>query len=344
MKRYILSVGIVVLALVLAQVALFEAQLGVPSESSRWIHEAMEKKLAYADSIHQPKIVIIAGSNALFSISAEQLEEQLGVPVVNLGVHAGLKLEYILHRSIEALAPGDIVLLPLEYAAYSYDGETGATLSDFLAARDPAYLRQDSWRYLNTAFSMSFLDLIERNSWRFKPQTRVVGFYDASHINRWGDKTNLARTEMTERDKEKLTSCRPVKFEFSPNGTATRLIERFVTECRSHGVRVIITFPTTIYFEQYNDPDFVGAANRLRDHFAAKEVTVMGNPQDYMWPVDEFFNTQFHANEVGRAKTTQKLANQLGSHLPARLRNSAMKCDSTEGTAAGRSTSADYRR
>ena len=62
--------------------------------------------------------MILSGSNTLFGVDAEKMENELNIPVLNGGTHAALH-EYILYWAEEnILKDGDIVILPLEYEQY----------------------------------------------------------------------------------------------------------------------------------------------------------------------------------------------------------------------------------
>lgn len=62
-----------------------------------------------------PRLVFIGGSNLIFGIDSKRIEDSLKIPVVNMGLHAGLGLGYMLNEAIDNLKPGDIVLLSTEY-------------------------------------------------------------------------------------------------------------------------------------------------------------------------------------------------------------------------------------
>jgi len=62
------------------------------------------------------KIVVIGGSNASFGIDTGLMERQLGVPVVNLALHGGLPMKYIIEQAKPFLNKGDILILSKEYS------------------------------------------------------------------------------------------------------------------------------------------------------------------------------------------------------------------------------------
>ena len=51
-------------------------------------------KVERLTSIDEPKIILVGHSNLSFGIKSEMLEEALGMPVVNLGLHGGLGNAY----------------------------------------------------------------------------------------------------------------------------------------------------------------------------------------------------------------------------------------------------------
>jgi len=299
-------------ALMGIHVLLFWSQLGIPTESSRWLNESQTLKEQCAQNISGRKILIVSGSNSLFSLSAKELEAELGMPVVNCGLHGGLKLEYTLDRSRKLIGKGDIVVLPLEYAHYGYSGETGSVLSDFLTSRDPAYLKQDVGKWFNTAYSFSILELGRRNLKRFFPDKENVGYYDASHLNSHGDKTNISKSLMTERDRELLESYRAfVDLKFIENGTAAQTIGEYIKHCDEAGAHALVTFPTTIGFDEYESKEFLDQIAEIRRFVEEAGGKVIGQPSDFCHSVEYFFNTNYHANEAGRKISTDRMRDLL---------------------------------
>ncbi|NEO78411.1 hypothetical protein [Moorena sp. SIO4G3] len=138
--RYFKSIfsGLLISCLIFLLAVLF--QIGAPTESSRWTDEIYTIKSNIANSIETPKLVIVAGSNALFGISCSQINKETFVSCLNGATYAGLGIDYILTRAHSWLKPGDLVLLPLEYEHYTDDGKPTAALIDYLLARDPKYL------------------------------------------------------------------------------------------------------------------------------------------------------------------------------------------------------------
>jgi hypothetical protein len=110
------------LALLLLTVALFAVLAGATyalrfnPEMHFW-HNAAEGKLGWADQMrakHGYAIGIIGGSTTTFGIDAEILEREHELPVVNLGLHAGMGPEVCSGFGFAALRPGDTLIVSLE--------------------------------------------------------------------------------------------------------------------------------------------------------------------------------------------------------------------------------------
>ena len=81
--------------------------------------------------------MVVSGSNALQGISCKQIQKELEVDCFNGATTYALGVEYYLYNDRKWIRPNDIVLLPLEYEAYVYDGEINNALVDYTMSRDP---------------------------------------------------------------------------------------------------------------------------------------------------------------------------------------------------------------
>lgn len=106
-----------VVALIYGSAILFCIDAPIPAEY--WVAEviSVKKELARQQQGKQ-KIIIAGGSSSLFGIHAEQAARQLNLPVINFGLHAGMKLERVLQEVVPFLEAGDVLILPLEPSYY----------------------------------------------------------------------------------------------------------------------------------------------------------------------------------------------------------------------------------
>src|SRR3954468_5585619 len=89
----------------LAAVAAFDLSLGVPTQTSRWAYEVMQRKRLLAERAKSPKLLLVGGSGALFGVSARELEQETGWPTINLGCHAALGVSFMLDDARQSTKP-----------------------------------------------------------------------------------------------------------------------------------------------------------------------------------------------------------------------------------------------
>ena len=84
-----------------------------------WIQDMYNlKDLYFRRSISGKKIIIISGSNSLFGVNSNIVSMKTKTQVLNLAVHAGLPLKFLVQKTLSYVSPGDLVVLPLEYVYY----------------------------------------------------------------------------------------------------------------------------------------------------------------------------------------------------------------------------------
>ncbi|GEM_PF-1809078 len=88
-----------------------------------------------------PKIIIIGGSNTVFNVDCREISRAIGLPVVNMGLHAGLGLHFMLNEVEPYLQAGDIVLIIPEYDQFFNGMFDGSRITLRLVTLNPSTLR-----------------------------------------------------------------------------------------------------------------------------------------------------------------------------------------------------------
>jgi len=110
------------LSLLLLLVALLAAIVGATyalrfdPELAFWT-ETSKRKLSWVEQMrakHGYVIGVVGGSSTAFAIDAQMLENDYGLPVANLGLHAGMGPEACVGLGFAALKKGDTMILSLE--------------------------------------------------------------------------------------------------------------------------------------------------------------------------------------------------------------------------------------
>lgn len=321
-------------------VGLFFYQLGAPVAAEYWVREVKIAKLFLATHTPGRRVVILGGSNALFGIDSSLIEREIGLPTVNLAIHAGLPLPYIFAYAKPILRPADVVVMPLELEyyvrAYRYDWFRSNVM-----AWDPAYistlplleqgrflLEVPAKRVVSGAIARVFEtrlrrthgrlvrdpDLIKREATRIWDTRSYVGkpiTYSLWGLDKHGDMQNNRGTRYTGPSASALSS----PFEYASE--LWEDIEGFAAYCRVHRIELFVTWPPIMKDSDLADRNPIvqwntqQIANRLR----SAKISLLGRPQDYYLDRSHFFDTKYHLNEEGRALRTRQLIVDLRNAL-----------------------------
>lgn len=94
----------------------------IPNPKSPYSYMAgLKAKVTRLKSTEEPKIVLVGGSNLAYGIDSAMIEKALGMPVVNMGITAGLGFKYHLESVRGRLRRGDIVIAAPEYHHFQRD-------------------------------------------------------------------------------------------------------------------------------------------------------------------------------------------------------------------------------
>ncbi len=85
-----------------------------PIAAEYWVREALIVKRDRIAAVPSPRLILLGGSSTLFAFDPVQMRDALGMPVFNFGIHASMRLEWILAEGSNAARAGDTILVVLE--------------------------------------------------------------------------------------------------------------------------------------------------------------------------------------------------------------------------------------
>jgi hypothetical protein len=283
---------------------------GAPQQSESYLC-AVYDKLELLESTKAPRILLVGGSNVAFGINSALIQEQTGLRPVNLGLHAGLGLAVHLRLAEQHLREGDVVVLMLEYDLLSTDSIDGQaeTIASFVESYP-----EGSKFFESTAASnglKSFLDrdaLRSAHQWVKRARCRIFSdkpsVYRRSGFNQYGDmvahhgqRGSLVKTG-------RLPKASPQRL-----AQAVHILEQFTSVCRERGALVFLSFPPI------PEATFQQSENEIKEiHVALEEsldIPIINIPSELVFPLDHFFDTQYHLNRVAADRRSRILANGL---------------------------------
>lgn len=243
-----LTLGALLLASLLLHAALFGLVLDRPLDLGP-LRRALAAKTAAAAAIHRPKLIIFAGSNALFSHSCAVIGPMLDLPCVNAGVAMGLGLDFQFALWEPQLHAGDTVYMPLELQQYTMTAAASRTGPDaaILWRHDRALLAEFGLRRsLAAVFSGSLREaiasLVEMTAAALHPALAYPAF---AAMNAEGDGIGhgLAQARANRAFLAGLHRADPPPDAIA-HGYGARQVVAFRAWAAGHDVRVIGGWPT----------------------------------------------------------------------------------------------------
>jgi hypothetical protein len=277
------------------------------------IGQLMNYKLAYARQAHDPKIFVIAGSNARYSHSCAVIEAHLRRPCINAGIAFGIGLDWVLDNFRPYIRPGDVVYLPLEYEEYSVGR------ASMLTGADAAYrFRRDKLSLLargpdgliRAAFSFDLPVLIHslgEMALQAAGVRRRVGVYT---LDKQGDE--VGHTDEQAKPYEPFIQALPGVQPNSrtlldnPEGQQSALAA-FLEWCKANGVVAVGGLPTVFDDRRIAD----SSVNLLRDFYARHKAGFVELPNRSQYPRGEFFDTHYHLRQRAQVAHSEMVAEAL---------------------------------
>jgi hypothetical protein len=290
-----------------------------PQGDNWWSYVRFVFKKERAESIESPKLIIMSGSNGLFGISTETLEEGLGVPSVNMAIHASFGLEYILYQTQSVVKSGDWILAPLEYGLYGRNGGGDKPTElqvDYVLAYDPNYLRVIGLRRkLKFIAAISIERFFSGLLRAVFPPSKTLEELPPLPLNRNGDATDNIGQKF-----DGVTGALEgfLLQKEGPNEAALRMLGDFIDECRRNGVQFLATYPSLLYNEAYLSETAREKIAAIEAFYASKNVPVLGTFEDFLYPIEDMYDTRYHLNAEGREKRTRLLLNLLKPYVLSR--------------------------
>lgn len=277
-----------------------------------FIRDAFDIKHAYATQAKGPKLVVAAGSGALFGIRCASLEKLIGRPCVNGAITGELGLRYSFDLAKRLVKRGDVVIMPLEFGFYNHSrAQIGrqsthpyrvrhdlASLWQLTAGEIMQGIFQFDLRYLISAMVETGLGKMGISR-RFSRDTLTPNGDMRFHTAENGA---MFRRFV---DAQRLDTPRSEAFRI---GDGTRqAITDFARWAKTRGVRILGTLPTS-----FDDrPIDKGVVTQIKQLFrdVGHDFFVVENLSQY--PRRCFYDSPYHLNEACQQQHTRKLAKAL---------------------------------
>jgi hypothetical protein len=316
MKRILLACLGSLLIYVLAFAFLLDRPLTLGALQAR-----IDANLAYGRTIHEPKLVILAGSNGPFSHRCQTIAPMIGRPCVNAGVAVGVGLDYLFARWKPLLHPGDIVYLPLEEAQYirgQVTNDLGPDAAIMLRHDRATLLHLPLRRQLAALFAsgpraavMSVIEMALTSDHFNDPRVEVDGGY-----NQFGDHVGhtAAKGALNQSALAAISPFHPTGAQVTA-GYGSVLVIAFLCWAEAHDVRAIGGLPAGFI----DSPLTPGELDAIRAVFRDNGAEFLETPEGGRYPRTAFFNSADHLNETSQISHSLAVARALERVMDRKL-------------------------
>ena len=266
-------------------------------------------KLEREENISGPKIVLLGDSNVAYGVDSGKIEEMLGMPVVNMGLHGGLGQTFCMDLAKKGIRQGDIVIIlpgKYDYEAKLLDG----TLAWLLLESDLTLLsrvnRQDYFTLLKgyPAYLKKAITLWKNHTGNLDDP---VG-KDRDDLNEYGDICSVGDVNIMEDGYIRTDPfCEDINYNLMDYFNE---YNRYVQE--KGAVMVLASAPILepLLINGYS------TAQRRQDELAqALEFPVISDCMNYIYPPEYFYDTNFHLNDRGKEIRTMQLVEDIKTWL-----------------------------
>ncbi|HAC62955.1 MAG TPA: hypothetical protein DCF68_05320 [Cyanothece sp. UBA12306] len=260
-------------------------------------------KIALAAQVKtSPRLIILGGSGAHYSINSEVLEQKLGISVLNMGLDGPVGLNVILPSILKVVRPGDIVLLiPEDLILLDDDGLLERSASFGIATGQPGLggipvkMFVESFWLQGVAtlrsLTKSTVDLLE--------QGRIVAYYSEPLTSR-GDPTA---------DKDRTSEWWEMSITNTISPHAIKRITQFRQEVEDKNATLVLSLPWIYASKDSKNINNVQDISRK----LGKIAPLVYDETDYNLKSDSslFADTHYHLTLEARIIRSQQLAKQL---------------------------------
>lgn len=297
MKRFILKISALALLIFLMFAVLI---LKISPQYTHEYNASFIDKMNRLESINEPKIVLVSNSNLAFGIESELIEKEIGMPVVNLGLHGGLGNAFHERMPLFNLNEGDIVVIC--HLTYDDDG----TISDPELALITVENYFHFWRIFRFKDIPRILctlpKYLEKCLVRFVfhlDKERGETCYKRSAFNEYGDNIFPRNIEAGE--------SKPALLHPRVNADCMNRINALYRKCKEQNASVVIAgMPILSGIPGFSMQEYEDFQNELKSY---AECPVISDFTDYVFDKSYFYAANLHmTNEGARLRTEQLIA------------------------------------
>ncbi len=251
-----------------------------------------------------PRIILCGGSNIAFGIDSKIISDSIGLPVINMGLQAGLGLKFIINEVKGEIRKSDIIIFSIEHflgADGNYNIKKEATRN---FPKGINYFNPNIFNDIKNIRTEKNQDNLQTNiSNTFNSQKKIIvnndsiSVYYRKTFNNYGDVIG----HLDKKIQHNKVLSDGGKFEYS-EWDGIKMLNDFAEYAKFKNIKVYFIFPNYPKSEfEINKGVIKKYENDLRREL---KMPILNKPEDFVFADSLFYDTVFHLNKVGREKRT----------------------------------------
>ncbi len=257
-----------------------------------------QEKQAHIASLSGRKICFVGGSNLSYGLDSYRVQEYFGMPVANMGLHAGLGMNYMLYEINLYVNTGDVVVLVPEYNQFINYYGSSALADLFIQTKqwNNCLMYKEWTTYPSYLCSKVFTpSLLKR---------KVVDEYadNPKGFNEFGD--YILHLDQPRR----VFPCLPLTER--PKVDQIHIFTNEVKQLRERGIKVILLPPSYALTSFNMSKSYI---DEIASTLEIDSVPFVVSPARYALNDTLFWNTAYHLSAEGRRLRTDLVIADLDS-------------------------------
>lgn len=271
-------------------------------------YAALQTKYDRLRAVKGEKIVVVGGSSVAFGYDSKIMEQELGVPCVNMGLYAAFGFKPMLDLTIGKVKKGDIIVLAPELSSQMFSDYIGYEY--LLEAMEK---RVDMAFALGTDYAYGFMHELPKyvsNAKKLRKKDNNLGdtVYAKASFDKYGDiiyprESNMmdggySKDNLPEFDTKIITD------------SFVNMVNDFVDMAESKGATVYFTYCPI------DELSIADVSEKEKTNFEKKlteelKCEIIGSLDDHIMDAGYFYDSNFHTNDAGVVLNTVLLINDL---------------------------------
>jgi hypothetical protein len=286
-----------------------------PIDKDKYLMVLLDKHRILATT-PQPRIIFVGDSSLAFGLDSAMVRKATGYNVVNMGLHGGLGLIYIMDELKPYLKKDDIVVFALDYTHYIGLGTGDNTLIEVTIVMPwiiKYYSRENYMPFINNipvTFQRRLSGLLSPS--KEGPGHRRSGFNEyGDNIGHIGLKSDAFKgmdfiaKYVPQARQLNMTRFLPGRV----NDIIVTYMNRFSAYWEPRGVKIYLAYSPLMENDRPKQEKTLQSLDK--DIRARIKMKVIGSPLTYIYPQKYFYDNEFHLNGEGRELRSEQLLKDM---------------------------------